>query len=191
MAEVSIENWGSVEGLAYQLLDQLPPDQNVDLLVGLGPAGNNIANIIAREPRLEGAKVSTAFLKTESDPLTGALLKHQFGQTPSANEINNNDVLVLDAVCRRGHKLGLLTNYILGCNPASLTTGVLYYLGPEASRSGVVPSLYVRSPKIFIPKGDTDEEVLEAKQLQEAEYLEWANTEVSFPWKKGRPASSA
>lgn len=183
-----------VEQLAYALADQLRPEGDerfFDVVVGIGVAGMTVANTVARVLQPEGKlNVQFAAVDTNVHDETGDLLDYRFGQTPAASDINNRRVALLDAVCRTGHSLSLVSGYLRGCGPIELVTGVLYYRGPLVSGSKFVPDVYAEGPKIIVPKSNDPADVRVAEEAQMREYQKYATTDVKFPWNTGRPASA-
>lgn len=183
-----------VEQLAYALADQLKPEGDerfFDVVVGIGVAGMTVANTVARVLQPEGRlNAQFAAVDTNVDEVTGKLLDYQFGQTPIASDVNNRRVVLLDAVCRTGHSLSLVSGYLRGCGPAELVTGVLYYRGPLVSGSNFVPDVYAMGPKIITAKSNHPADILEAEEAQGREYEKYATQDVKFPWNTGRPASA-
>ena len=197
-----VENPFEVDALTYQLSDQvLNSGRSISTIVFLGLGGGHIANKFVRESQISRLSVRHTAIETNVDPVTGNLLGYEFGQRLHEEDVAGEDVLMLDGVCRGGHKMQIAMNHAESLGARTVSSAVLYYLGPLASRTGLVPDWYVMGPKKFevqTPNETSSIQELKAYDAKLAAFRAsrtvdeqyWADYLVRFHWNAPRPAST-
>jgi uncharacterized protein len=148
------ESWDSVYKKSVALAQQIETHcrqtgEQFDAMIVVPRGGYYPANIVARELGFSSVNLLHASIGSYVQAGAGKQAEFKVGQLPTADEVRDRNLLVIDEVCDTGQTLAYLKDYLAKSGAGLVRFGVLHYK-PERSETGFKPDWVVETTDAWI-----------------------------------------